>query len=240
MKSCKIPAYFDDFVSCTVIDLRITILHVVEDIESKRAVSRPNLIDDEVFIWEILEQIFREQALSNSLTIPGLSMYVRHLNTVLANHHSTMPSTIASTLQVSRLLRCDEAHLEQLCRRMPYLPSRTLAIRTILGVLLRDHFLEFDQIPQFPKLNGLHSRENVGLLRKVAIMRIVQGIFDEVAHEHPDAARWLRAGLEVVGGDALVGDMLGIWSILERETAVVDLFVVGCLARGFATERASE
>ena len=72
LKPCEVSTNFDDLISCAVVNFRVAVLDIVEYVERESAIPCTNLIDDEIFVWEVLEQIFREQALSNSLAIPRL------------------------------------------------------------------------------------------------------------------------------------------------------------------------
>jgi hypothetical protein len=65
-------ADFDNAVPCPVIHLRVLISNEIKYVESQCTVSSAYLIYDEIFVREVLEQIFGNQTLSDSLTVPWL------------------------------------------------------------------------------------------------------------------------------------------------------------------------
>ena len=68
----KVFANLDDVVPCTFVHVRVVFSEVVEDIQCERTVPRPNLIHYEVFVWEVLQEILRYEALSDGPSVPRL------------------------------------------------------------------------------------------------------------------------------------------------------------------------
>ena len=78
---------------------------VVQDVQRKRPVACTEFVDLKVFVWKVLEQVFRDETLSDSLAIPWLTC------TSDANRR-----------------RGRRTHLEQLSGRVPDLPPRPLRL----------------------------------------------------------------------------------------------------------------
>ena len=52
------------------------VTQVVQYVARKSTVASTNLVDDEIFIREVLEEVFRDNTLGDSLTVPRLMMAV--------------------------------------------------------------------------------------------------------------------------------------------------------------------
>jgi len=70
-------ANFHDVVPHPFVHLRVSVSDVVENIEGKSSVPGSNLVNDEVFVREVLEEIFKHDALRNALPIPWLHSGIR-------------------------------------------------------------------------------------------------------------------------------------------------------------------
>ena len=65
-------ANFDDVVARTFVHVGIFLLQEIEDVHGKCAVSCTNFVDHKVFVWEVLEQVFRDKTPSDGTSIPRL------------------------------------------------------------------------------------------------------------------------------------------------------------------------
>lgn len=54
---------FDDIVPRPFVNHRMRLLKVVQDIHSQGSISSTNFVDDEVLVWEVLQQVFRNDTL---------------------------------------------------------------------------------------------------------------------------------------------------------------------------------
>ena len=69
---------------------------------------------------------------------------------------------------------------------MKDLSTRAISvILSIRGIFLRHELLKFVTIPKFAKVDLFpQPGKNYGLLRKVPVIRVVQGILDVIADQH--------------------------------------------------------
>ena len=71
--SCQLRADLDDIVPYSLIHLGwVLVANIIEDIACERAIASANLINHQIVIRIVLEHIFGEYTLSNSLAIPRL------------------------------------------------------------------------------------------------------------------------------------------------------------------------
>ena len=50
----------------------MSVSDVVEDVQGKRSVPGSNFVDDKVFVRQVLEDVFKYDALRNTLPVPRL------------------------------------------------------------------------------------------------------------------------------------------------------------------------
>lgn len=97
---------------------------------------------------------------------------------------------------------------------------------------MRDGCLELRSVLEVAEVESLillsWRCEDGSLLGEVAIVRIVQCIFDEVAHEHTDVRRWSRKRLgQVIGSDEWIGNVFLGDICRKRDLRIeVELFLV--------------
>ena len=103
-----------------------------------------------------------------------------------------------------------QAHLEQLSWSVPYLSPRTFVVHLECFVTFRNFLLEFGRIPDGAEVDRIRRSENGGLLRKVAVMWVVQRVLDEVPHEHLYLSGWRFVPLEVIRGNEFVIGMVNV------------------------------
>lgn len=51
----------------------MNVTEIIQYVPRKGAVTGTNLVNNEVFIWEVLEQILRNEALGDRLAVPWLA-----------------------------------------------------------------------------------------------------------------------------------------------------------------------
>ena len=61
-----------DVVPRPFVHLWVSVSDIVEDVQGKRPIPSSNLVNDEVFVREILEEVFGHNALCNTLPVPWL------------------------------------------------------------------------------------------------------------------------------------------------------------------------
>jgi hypothetical protein len=79
-------ADFNDVVPHSFVCLRVTVSDIVEDVQGKGSVPGSDLVNDEVFVREVLEEIFGYDALGNTLPVPWLHTGIRTDPTDNPNH----------------------------------------------------------------------------------------------------------------------------------------------------------
>ena len=113
--------------------------------------------------------------------------------------------------------------LEELCRCVPQLSAwAAVSIHTICSVPLCYLFLKFNRISQRRKVECSVVRvENRSLLRKVAIVWVIQRVLDEVTDEHLDTTRRSAVLLQIIGRDAWIAGVVSGRGVYERHLVVV-------------------
>jgi len=79
-------ANFHDVVPGPFIHLWVSVSDVVENVQGERSVPSSNLVNNEVFVREVLEEVFGYDAPRNTLPVPWL--HIRYKN---ACHRSSEP-----------------------------------------------------------------------------------------------------------------------------------------------------
>src|SRR5882757_8809060 len=133
-------------------------------------------------------------------------------------------------------------YLEYFGRGVPQLFSRPRLVFTVRNISLGDLLLELDRVSERPKLYVLWRSDDGRAFREIAIVGVVQRIFDVVADQHLDPPRGVFELPKVVGRDAFVVDVLGIWNIVKVDLGVeVDfLSFLGDEGRGRGGEETGE
>lgn len=72
LSHCEWGADLDDSVDRAIIDFRIVITQIVENVQRQSAVSSPELVNLEIFVREVFQKIFGNKTLSDGLTVPWL------------------------------------------------------------------------------------------------------------------------------------------------------------------------
>ena len=86
LQLCQAAANFHDVVSHPFVHLWVSVSNVVEDVQGKGSVPSPNLVNDEVFVREVFEEIFKHDALRNTLPVPRLHVGINMNTTDHPNH----------------------------------------------------------------------------------------------------------------------------------------------------------
>jgi hypothetical protein len=66
------PTDLYDIISCPFVNLRVLVPEVVQDIHGKSAITRTNLVYDQVLVREIFEQVFRDEGAGYSMAVVRL------------------------------------------------------------------------------------------------------------------------------------------------------------------------
>ena len=77
LQLCQAAANFHDVVPHPFVHLWVSVSNVVEDVQGKGSVTGSNLVNDEVFVREVLEEIFSYDASCNTLPVPWLHTGIR-------------------------------------------------------------------------------------------------------------------------------------------------------------------
>ena len=104
---------------------------------------------------------------------------------------------------------------------MPQLLSRSLSVLSVRRISLQYLRLELGAVPERREVDGFQSGEDGRLLGEVAIVGVVQRVFNEVTNEHLHAARGLVLSLKIIGRDAFVFDMFYVGYVGEGDIVVV-------------------
>ena len=72
LQRSQVLANLYDVVTCPLINVGIVFSEIVKDVLGKRAIPRPNFVDDEVLVREVLQEVLGDQALSNGPAVPRL------------------------------------------------------------------------------------------------------------------------------------------------------------------------
>jgi hypothetical protein len=68
----QIAANLDNIITGAFVHARVFLADIIEDVQGKGAIPGANFINDEIFVREVLEQVFRDDALSDGLSVPWL------------------------------------------------------------------------------------------------------------------------------------------------------------------------
>ena len=149
----QVSANLNNIVPCPLINVGIDVLQILEDTFRQRTVPCANFVDDEVFIGEVLKQVFRHKAFCDSLTIIWLCLRW--------DSHTT-----ANTV---------DTHLEEFGRSMPQLFSGpVMFVCAVCNIPLRYFLLKLCRISQVVKVKWRSlGVKNDGLSRKVPIVWII-------------------------------------------------------------------
>jgi hypothetical protein len=105
---------------------------------------------------------------------------------------------------------------------MPNLSPWPLIVRPIHRIPLGDLILKLHRVAHGTEVDGVpRGRKDGRLLWEIAIVGVVEGVLDKVAHEHFDACGGLGVPLKVVGHDAGICDVLWIGGLIEEYLWVV-------------------
>jgi hypothetical protein len=97
-----------------------------------------------------------------------------------------------------------------------------LLITAIRSISLGDLFLKLYEIRQGRKIIAmLEGIEDGGVLRKVAIVGVVQRIFDEISNKHLDATRGRGTAIEVFCSNKVILCMIRVRRIKEGDSVIV-------------------
>lgn len=212
----KAPANLDNVISSTLVHRRILVAYVVEDIARQSAVAGADFVDDEVFVRVVFQEVFGRKASCYCLPVPRLTNTVSFQQSILA------PRKLSAT------------HLEQLRWRVPYLSTWPLLLRLELFIPSRHFILELYSIAHLTKVDWFRCSKDGGLLREIAIVRVVQRIFYEVSHQHLDFSGRCAETFQVIRSDSLIVNMGYVRRVRKRDRIVVDLdgWLLGLLPRG--------
>ena len=70
----QVGTNLDDIVPRPLVHVWIVLLQVVQNVLSECTIPGPNLVYHEVFVREVLEQVFGDKAMGNSVAIMRLQM----------------------------------------------------------------------------------------------------------------------------------------------------------------------